>query len=102
MIMQKEKRDEIIETTNMVIRLCLIAGSQLATAYNVGAAFASGLERDCESANVPSPEPLCACGHQRFSHARVVLGDNLFRYGGCDLIGCNCEQYRPANLHEAV
>lgn len=44
--LDKEKRKEVIRITNMVIELCLIAGSQLSTAYKVGAEFASGLERE--------------------------------------------------------
>ncbi len=48
----------------------------------------------------PDIEPQCVCGHKRFGHSRVILNDNLFRYGRCDLVGCDCEQYRPAEQSE--
>ena len=60
--MQKEKREEIIEVTNMVIKLCLMAGSQLSTAYTVGGLFASGLERECEPSNTGlQSDGACTC-----------------------------------------
>lgn len=62
--MDQEKRKEIIESTNMVIKLCLIAGSSLTTAYKIGSLFASGLEDKfdpciCEEFTPPASGRLC-------------------------------------------
>jgi hypothetical protein len=43
---RETKRKEIVEATDMVIKLCLIAGTRLSTAYQVGALFAGGLEKE--------------------------------------------------------
>ena len=60
--MNTEKRQEIIQQTNLVINLCLMAGSQLATAYQVGAEFAKGLENEFETKNCNHPNLATAKG----------------------------------------
>ena len=40
----------------------------------------------------PAEEPVCKCGHERFSHSPTQAG-----YGECDIIGCDCNSYKSPN-----